>query len=245
MRGLLNAAASLIAILMVPLAILVTYHFSSEPAGAACEAAQRRLSSLSAEWAHDPLGVAEALRPAWDVALSSSSAAKLELIDASAAKCCRVGADRCAELQQHAAPLVEFMARLRETVAEPRRRTLAQLPPHQPPLRVVVVGAGPAGLPAALLAHAEGAEVTVAEKRTGEGRRQVWFDLEPFEGGAQQRLRGWGFFALRPAHVPDENGSGVVTVQCATLGAPAQLRCSNQPRRQQPEEAARAGAGTG
>ena len=45
----------------------------------------------------------------------------------------------------------------------------------------------------------------------------MWFDLEPFDGGAQQVLRGWGFFALRPAHVPDENGSGVVTVQCATL----------------------------
>ena len=49
------------------------------------------------------------------------------------------------------------------------------------------------------------------------GALQVWFDLEPFDGGAQQVLRGWGFFALRPAHVPDENGSGVVTVQCATL----------------------------
>ena len=43
---------------------------------------------------------------------------------------------------------------------------------------VLVVGAGPAGLPAALVAHREGAIVTLVEQRT-ERTRPVWFDLQP------------------------------------------------------------------
>ena len=77
---------------------------------------------------------------------------------------------RCAALRTHAEPLLDFMRALEATVAAPRRRALAQAAGRAPP-RVLVVGAGPAGLPAALVAHAEGAEVTVVEKREGFGRQ--------------------------------------------------------------------------
>mmetsp|Transcript_23666 Transcript_23666/g.48065 ORF Transcript_23666/g.48065 Transcript_23666/m.48065 type:complete len:241 (+) Transcript_23666:17-739(+) len=211
----LTPSCRALASLIVPLAALAAAWCSLETVDA-CDAAQHRLSLLAGTWAIDPLSVAEALRPAWDSAASAvTSAPSLELLDPAAAECCRTCAVRCVDLRRHAEPLLEFLKALRETVAAPRRRVLAQAAGRAPP-RVLVVGAGPAGLPAALVAHAEGANVTVVEKRQGFGR-QVWFDLEPFDGGAQQVLREWGFFALRPAHVPDENGSGVVTVQCATL----------------------------
>ena len=205
--------------LVVVLAVLAAGFYSLEEAVDACDAAQHRLSSLTATWTHEPLPVAEALRPAWDAAAAASSAPTLERLDPAAAECCRTRAARCAALRMHAEPLLEFLrapmltrtprslrtvrtgyayrslaqgsllpytcqpracrryrvpchhrGALEATVAAPRRRALAQAAGRAPP-RVLVVGAGPAGLPAALVAHAEGAEVTVVEKREGFGRQ--------------------------------------------------------------------------
>lgn len=156
--------------LVVALAVLVVRLYSLEGAVDACDAAQHRLSSLTVAWTHEPLLVAEALRPAWDAAAAASSAPTLEQLDPAAAECCHTRAARCAALRTHAEPLLEFIRALQETVAAPRRRALAQAMGRAPP-RVLVVGAGPAGLPAALVAHAEGAEVTVVEKRDGFGRQ--------------------------------------------------------------------------
>ena len=156
--------------LVVALAVLVVRFYSLEGAVDACVAAQHRLSSLTVAWTHEPLLVAEALRPAWDAAAAASSAPTLEQLDPAAAECCHTRAARCAALRTHAEPLLEFIRALQETVAAPRRRALAQAMGRAPP-RVLVVGAGPAGLPAALVAHAEGAKVTVVEKRDGFGRQ--------------------------------------------------------------------------
>ena len=156
--------------LVVPLAVLAAVLCSLDVVDS-CDAAQHRLSSLAGTWVHDPLIVAKALRPAWEAAnAASSNALTLELLEPAAAGCCHTHAARCVELRTLAEPLLEFMGALRETVASPRRRALAQAAGRAPP-RVLVVGAGPAGLPAALIAHAEGADVTVVEKRDGFGRQ--------------------------------------------------------------------------
>ena len=70
------------------------------------------------------------------------------------------------------------------------------------------------------MAHREGANVTLIEKRDFHYSRPVWFDLEPGDDGeptTQAQLRAWGFFELRPPVVPDDAGSPVVTVQCFVL----------------------------
>ena len=95
--------------LVVPLAVLAAGLYSLEAAVDACDAAQHRLSSLTTAWTHEPLLVAEALRPAWDAAAAASSAPTLERLDPAAAECCRTRADRCAALRTHAEPLLEFM----------------------------------------------------------------------------------------------------------------------------------------
>ena len=89
--------------LVVPLAVLAAGLYSLEAAVDACDAAQHRLSSLTTAWTHEPLLVAEALRPAWDAAAAASSAPTLERLDPAAAECCRTRADRCAALRTHAA----------------------------------------------------------------------------------------------------------------------------------------------
>ena len=55
--------------------------------------------------------------------------------------------------------------------------------------RVAVVGGGPSGLTAALVAHREGANVTLIEKRDFHYSRPVWFDLEPGDDGERRRRR--------------------------------------------------------
>ena len=81
------------------------------------------------------------------------------------------------------------------------------------PAWVGPVGAGPAGLPAAIAAHQEGADVTIIERRSVRSR-PVWFDLEPDDGSgetSQAVLAAWGFFELLDhIAVKDERGSGVV-----------------------------------
>ena len=117
--------------------------------------------------------------------------------------------------------------------------------------RAVIIGGGPAGLSAAIVAHREGARVTVVEQRL-QRSRPVWFDLAPttLEEGAdevipspQEVLREWGLFELTsaaedtnatgsgPLHqpairiVPDERGSGVVTIPCHMLERFLELSC--------------------
>ena len=78
--------------LVVPLAVLAAGFYSLEEAVDACDAAQHRLSSLTTAWTHEPLLVAEALRPAWDAAAAASSAPTLDRLDPAAAECCRTRA---------------------------------------------------------------------------------------------------------------------------------------------------------
>ena len=134
-----------------------------------------------------------------------------------------------------AEPMIDFLRKLHHSVQTPaqRRIALSEGPSAVPAPRVLVVGAGPAGLPAAIVAHREGALVTVVEQRRRR-TRPVWFDLaadEEIAAGSdeitsrtddslppsQAVLREWGFFDLWHPVVPDEGGSGVVTVQCLVL----------------------------
>lgn len=125
---------------------------------------------------------------------------------------------KCEAFDSEAAPLLRFLHQLHTSVQTPAlQQRLAGNPP-----RVLVVGAGPAGLPAALVAHREGAIVTLVEQRT-ERTRPVWFDLQPAaaadeaedestgESGAtptsQEVLRSWGFFELAASSHSSSSGS--------------------------------------
>ena len=137
----------------------------------------------------------------------------------------------CQAFEASAAPILRFLSALHLSVQAPAQEKRQGRRP-----RVLVVGAGPAGLPAALVAHREGASVSIVEQRTNR-TRPVWFDLEPSpddsdksgKGGSnvltsQAVLQQWGFFELASAEptapfrvTVDERGSGICTVQCLVL----------------------------
>lgn len=85
---------------------------------------------------------------------------------------------------------------------------------------VVVVGAGPAGLLAAIEAYERGADVRVVEKRFTHSRR-VWFDILPRKAGdfvGLDTLRKWGLFETDIRSVAVENEElGILTIPCNTL----------------------------
>ena len=203
----------------------------------ACVRAQRELDALlTSLWVDEPVLAGKRLRPALQ---STLSGLVLPMLTPASARCC-ANITACVSLgrQPSAAALQRFLHYVATNVEQPRQGVLrrASEAGFEAP-RVVVVGAGPAGLPAAVVAHTAGASVAVVEKRH-EPSRPVWFDLEPppprsdaapAEGvglwstppgrasNAQQLLRSWGFFELRPSTMPDEGGSGVLSVQCETL----------------------------
>jgi len=194
-----------------------------------------------------PLAIAESLAPVWHVLVTSNDPTKaVAALGDDAARCCAGGADvpGCNSLVHAAFPLIAFMDRLRAAIDVPRQAALrgeagaASASSLDAAIvdrlrattktdglgsraaRVAVVGGGPSGLTAALVAHREGANVTLIEKRDFHYSRPVWFDLEPGDDGeptTQAQLRAWGFFELRPPVVPDDAGSPVVTVQCFVL----------------------------
>ena len=193
-----------------------------------CSVARSRIDNLTHGWSEAPLAAALALAPAWDAELRGHREDAVLLLSREAERCC-VDPRACALLGAAAATLFDFMRRLQASVERPRRAlrrrasTLGESPP-----RVLIVGAGPAGLSAALVAHRHGADVTVLERRP-KHTRPVWFDLEPpsEDGGgrtafgSQELLRSWGFFSLVSGArlVADEGGSGVQSVQCKILEA--------------------------
>jgi hypothetical protein len=78
---------------------------------------------------------------------------------------------KCPAFENMADKLLRFMQKLHSSVQAPslKHRVEQQQSLRQQP-RVLVVGAGPAGLPAALVAHREGAFVTIIEQRTSRTR---------------------------------------------------------------------------
>jgi hypothetical protein len=197
---------------------------------AACEAAEQQVSHLHQSWMNTPLAAAEALRQMWEAEMLDPGAEQHILhVSSDARRCCAISDERCDGLRRSVAPFALFLASLRQSVELPRRAHLRRKGPNAQAPRVVVVGGGPAGLSATLLAHRAGADVTVIERRT-HYTRPVWFDMQPppameEEGeeewkedtSAQTLLRAWGFFALEPRVVIDP--SGVMTVQCRVLEA--------------------------
>ena len=89
------------------------------------------------------------------------------------------GESNAARAAEASEALSRFLRHLHLAVRLPALQAAAHTPPGRR-ARVVVVGAGPAGLPAAIVAHREGALVTVVEQRTARSR-PVWFDLAPAE----------------------------------------------------------------
>ena len=76
---------------------------------------------------------------------------------------------KCEDFETSAAPLLRFLAKLHSSVQAPALQQQQGSMSSQR-MRMLVVGAGPAGLPAALVAHREGAHVTVVEQRTSRTR---------------------------------------------------------------------------
>jgi alkyl hydroperoxide reductase subunit AhpF len=78
---------------------------------------------------------------------------------------------RCEQFEASAAPLLRFLAKLHSSVQAPALQLQQRRGSRSSQrMRILVVGAGPAGLPAALVAHREGAHVTVVEQRTSRTR---------------------------------------------------------------------------
>ncbi len=84
------------------------------------------------------------------------------------------------------------------------------------PLHVLVVGGGPAGLVASIVARHAGAHVVVLEKRLNY-TRNVFFDLATAPWGhALDVLRAWGLEAGVPELFWHADGS-IATVRCCVL----------------------------
>lgn len=105
---------------------------------------------------------------------------------------------------------------------ELHRRKLEEERSDAPRPKVLIVGAGPRGLLAALEAYLYGGEVEIVEKRL-EYTRNVWFDLypEPYSPSVKL-LDSWGFFEQSMEYeeqpIGDETKkSKVVTIQCNKL----------------------------
>lgn len=124
-------------------------------------------------------------------------------------------------------PAVGFLTRLVDvwTIRFKRQRTQAAGGGDtRPPLRVVVSGAGPAGLINAATAYTAGADVTVLEKR-GSYERSVWFDLT----SSQHILKAWDIYSPaqdimnafgwgeQETHQKASGNAGIVHVRCAEL----------------------------
>ena len=214
---MLYSAAALVALALAVAAALLLQRQSADRLSDACRDAEVAVEATLSSWplfaSGGPLALAASLAPAFDVLASDAPdpTRAVAALGASAARCCGGGAadgPGCAALVHSAFPLLAFMGRLRSGISVPRHEAQQSAPRAA---RVTVVGGGPAGLTAALVAHREGADVTLLEKRNLEPNRPVWFDLEPEErldvaargqnfsllnGGAttQAQLRAWGFF---------------------------------------------------
>jgi hypothetical protein len=221
-----------IAVVTVAFAAWITARARSRDS--ACGSAASDLRALQQRWADEPLATAELLRPAYAAVLRQASYADVVRHlspSEQMARCCS-STVACETLRPDSDGLIRFLDRVRRSIGEPRREALRRAMAGSEP-RVVVVGAGPAGLPAAIVAHRAGGAVTVVDKRVAR-TREVWFDLAPgnmaaageeaaeergdgMTGNAQRLLRAWGFFELSPRLEVDEGGSGVVSVRCVTL----------------------------
>ena len=166
----LHMRASVAATVAVVCAVAVALwlHERKQCAAAAAELAQLRVS-------FQPTAVAAVLAPALGALSAGFIPSVYELHLSSGTS----RAMRCSALEDEAAPWLAYVARLHASLAVPasRWRTLHERSPKLVP-RALVAGGGPAGLSAALVAHREGASVTIVEQRTRRSR-PVWFDLAP------------------------------------------------------------------